>query len=225
MPTFVDIAGGPKGDELKKQIEGREISRTRQDDPRRFNQSTYLEGTSDKSAREDFFYFSGSTPSAVRYKNWKIYYTMAQPGPAGWIMPLIPFHFTLSRTSSAIRSSSRLASTEVGDELGRCACRPDDRVSIRLEHAAHRSEVVAGASRRTSPTRHCKLRQSYNLSQSHRPDQESPIDEPRRRVAGFQRGELSARGRSTRGASRSTQLQRSTNPSDSSCICRLSSHA
>jgi arylsulfatase len=31
----------------------------------------------------------------VRYKNWKMYYTMSQPGPAGWIMPLTPFHFTL----------------------------------------------------------------------------------------------------------------------------------
>jgi len=24
-----------------------------------------------------------------------MYYTMSQPGPAGWILPLIPFHFTL----------------------------------------------------------------------------------------------------------------------------------
>jgi arylsulfatase len=24
-----------------------------------------------------------------------MYYTMSQPGPAGWIMPLTPFHFTL----------------------------------------------------------------------------------------------------------------------------------
>src|SRR4029079_17817094 len=31
----------------------------------------------------------------VRYKNWKMYYNMSQPGPAGWIMPLVPFHFTL----------------------------------------------------------------------------------------------------------------------------------
>ena len=31
----------------------------------------------------------------MRYKNWKMYYTMSQPGPAGWILPLIPFHFTL----------------------------------------------------------------------------------------------------------------------------------
>ena len=31
----------------------------------------------------------------MRYKNWKMYYNMSQPGPAGWIMPLVPFHFTL----------------------------------------------------------------------------------------------------------------------------------
>jgi hypothetical protein len=31
----------------------------------------------------------------VRYKNWKMYYTMAQPGADGWLLPLIPFHMTL----------------------------------------------------------------------------------------------------------------------------------
>jgi hypothetical protein len=31
----------------------------------------------------------------VRYKNWKMYYTMSQPGAEGWILPLTPFHFTL----------------------------------------------------------------------------------------------------------------------------------
>jgi arylsulfatase len=95
LPTFVDIAGGPKGEGLKKQIEAGQypgIVRTTLDG---VNQREYLEGTSEKSARDYFFYFSGATPSAVRYKNWKMYYTMSQPGPAGWIMPLIPFHFTL----------------------------------------------------------------------------------------------------------------------------------
>ena len=42
-----------------------------------------------------FFYYSGATPSAVRYKNWKMYYTMSQPGAAGWVLPLVPFHWTL----------------------------------------------------------------------------------------------------------------------------------
>jgi arylsulfatase len=95
LPTFVEIAGGPKGDALKKQIEAGQypgITKTTLDG---VNQIDYLTGTSDTSARDYFFYYSGSTPSAVRYKNWKMYYNMSQPGPAGWIMPLVPFHFTL----------------------------------------------------------------------------------------------------------------------------------
>jgi arylsulfatase len=95
LPTFVDVAGGPKGEGLKQQIEGGKypgIVKTTLDG---FDQRDFLEGTTNQSARDHFFYFSGATPSAVRYKNWKMYYTMSQPGPGGWIMPLVPFHFTL----------------------------------------------------------------------------------------------------------------------------------
>jgi arylsulfatase A-like enzyme len=95
VPTFVNVAGGPKGDGLKSEIEAGKypgIVRTTLDG---VDQRDYLEGTSAKSARDYFFYFSGATPSAVRYKNWKMYYTMSQPGPTGWILPLVPFHFTL----------------------------------------------------------------------------------------------------------------------------------
>jgi len=95
LPTFVDIAGGPKGDGLKKQIEAGQypgIVKTTLDG---VDQRDYLEGKSEKSARDYFFYYSGSTPSAVRYKNWKMYYTMSQSGPGGWLMPLVSYHFTL----------------------------------------------------------------------------------------------------------------------------------
>jgi len=95
LPTLVDIAGGPKGDDLRKQIEAGAypgIVKTTLDG---FDQRDYLEGNSKTSARDVFFYFSGSTPSAVRYKNWKMYYNMSQPGADGWLLPLIPFHFTL----------------------------------------------------------------------------------------------------------------------------------
>jgi hypothetical protein len=95
LPTLVDIAGGAKGDALKNQIEAGQypgIVKTTLDG---FDQRAYLEGTLETSARDYFFYYSGSTPSAVRYKNWKMYYTMSQPGPAGWILPLVPFHWTL----------------------------------------------------------------------------------------------------------------------------------
>jgi arylsulfatase len=95
LPTLVDIAGGPKGDGLKQQIEAGQYPNIVKTTLDGFDQRAYLEGSSEKSARDFFFYYSGATPSAVRYKNWKMYYTMSQPGPAGWIMPLIPFHFTL----------------------------------------------------------------------------------------------------------------------------------
>ena len=99
------------GDGLKKQIEAGKypgIVKTTLDG---VDQRAYLEGTSDKSARDYFFYFSGATPSAVRYKNWKMYYTMSHRGrPAGSCRS---FRSTSrwSRTSSAIPSSSGRLST------------------------------------------------------------------------------------------------------------------
>jgi arylsulfatase A-like enzyme len=95
LPTFVEIAGGPKGDGLKKELEQGAYSGIVKTTLDGVNQFDYLTGKSDKSARDVFYYFSGATPSAVRYKNWKMYYNMSQPGAEGWILPLIPFHFTL----------------------------------------------------------------------------------------------------------------------------------
>ena len=95
LPTLVEIGGGPKGDGLKKELEEGKypgIVKTTLDG---VNQIDYLSGKSKKSARDFFYYFSGATPSAVRYKNWKMYYNMSQPGAEGWILPLVPFHFTL----------------------------------------------------------------------------------------------------------------------------------
>jgi arylsulfatase A-like enzyme len=95
LPTFVEIAGGPKGNDLKAQIEKGAypgIVRTTLDG---VNQLAYLTGQSDKSARDYFFYYSGSTPSAVRYKNWKMYYSMTESGAAGWLYPLVNFHWTI----------------------------------------------------------------------------------------------------------------------------------
>jgi arylsulfatase A-like enzyme len=95
MPTLTDIAGGPKGDDLKKQIEAGQYPGFVKTTLDGVDQRAYLEGTSDKSARDVFFYYSGATPSAVRYKNWKMYYTMAEGGATGWFMPLVSYHWTL----------------------------------------------------------------------------------------------------------------------------------
>jgi arylsulfatase A-like enzyme len=95
LPTLVDIAGGPKGDDLNKQIQAGKypgIVKTMLDG---FDQRAYLEGTDEHSARDVFFYYSGATPSAVRYKNWKMYYSMAPGGASGWFLPLVNYHWTL----------------------------------------------------------------------------------------------------------------------------------
>jgi arylsulfatase len=94
LPTLVDIAGGPKGDALKAQIEKGEypgIVKTTLDG---VDQRDYLEGKSPKSARDTFFYYSGKNPSAVRYKNWKMYFAMVSDDPEGFIAGVIPYAWT-----------------------------------------------------------------------------------------------------------------------------------
>ena len=95
LPTLVEMAGGPKANDLRAEIEKgayKDIVKTHLDG---VNQADFLLGKTDKSARDTFFFYSGTVPSAVRYKNWKMYYTIAQEGADGWLLPLIPYHFTL----------------------------------------------------------------------------------------------------------------------------------
>jgi len=94
MPTFVEIAGGPKGEELNKQImagkyEG--IKKTKLDG---FNQIAYLTGQTNGSARDTFFYYQGTLPSAVRYKNWKFYYSMMGSTGVSALGPPMTYHWT-----------------------------------------------------------------------------------------------------------------------------------
>ena len=75
LPTFVEIAGGPKGDELNKQIMAGKYEGIKKTKLAGINQLSYLQGKT-KSNRDYFFYYQGRIPSAVRFKNWKFYYTM-----------------------------------------------------------------------------------------------------------------------------------------------------
>jgi arylsulfatase A-like enzyme len=109
VPTLVDIAGGPKGDGLKKQIEAGQypgILKTTLDG---FDQRDFLEGRTEHSARDVMFYYSGADLSAVRYQNMKWYYKMSQSGGAGWLLPLVTYHFTLFTDLSVTRSSRTLS--------------------------------------------------------------------------------------------------------------------
>jgi arylsulfatase A-like enzyme len=94
VPTLVEIAGGAKGNELKARIEAGQypgIVKTTLDG---VNQIDYLAGRSEKSARDTFFYYSGKDPSAVRYKNWKMYFAMVSDAPAGFLTGVVPYHWT-----------------------------------------------------------------------------------------------------------------------------------
>lgn len=85
LPTLVEIAGGAKDNELKAQLEKGTypgIVKTTLDG---VNQLAYLTGATAKSARDHFFYYSGKDPSAVRYRNWKMYFAMVSDSPAGFI--------------------------------------------------------------------------------------------------------------------------------------------
>jgi arylsulfatase A-like enzyme len=94
LPTFVDIAGGPKGDALKKRIEAGQYPGIKKTTLDGVDQRDYLEGKTEKSARDVFFYYSGKDPSAVRYKNWKMYFAMVSDDPAGFISGVMPYHWT-----------------------------------------------------------------------------------------------------------------------------------
>jgi arylsulfatase A-like enzyme len=93
LPTLVDFAGGPKGDALKKQIEAgsyKGIVKTTLDG---IDQADYLLGKIPKSARETFFYYSSAHPSAVRYKNWKMYFAIAPENATGFLSPGVQTQF------------------------------------------------------------------------------------------------------------------------------------
>jgi arylsulfatase A-like enzyme len=99
LPTLVNIAGGPKGDGLKKQIEAGSypgIVKTTLDG---VDQADYLLGKTDTSARDVFFYYSGPKPSAVRYQNWKMYFAIAPETPWGFNVPGVQTQFMATMTN------------------------------------------------------------------------------------------------------------------------------
>src|SRR3989442_14412596 len=74
VPTLVNIAGGPKGDALKKRIEAGQypgIAKTTLDG---IAQRDYLEGKNDKSAPKVFFYYTCTQTLAVGYSHSTFHY-------------------------------------------------------------------------------------------------------------------------------------------------------
>jgi arylsulfatase len=112
LPTLVDFAGGPKGNGLKEKIESGTypgIVRTTLDG---VDQADYLLGKTDKSARDTFFYYSSSHPSAVRYKNWKMYFAIAPETALGFNVPGVQTQFA----AGVVNLKRDPFETSMGDE-------------------------------------------------------------------------------------------------------------
>jgi arylsulfatase len=181
LPTLVNIAGGPKGDGLKKQIEAGQypgIVKTTLDG---VDQTEFLSGRSEKSARDTFFYYSGPRPSAVRYKNWKLYFAIA-PENFPWLQrpgSPDPIHGQLGQPQArSIRDVGRRM--EQGSSF--CVRRVDRRagysLGIQLEHSAHRPAAVAQGARELQTVPSPSGPSELEPGSSHRADQEGN-DEPK----------------------------------------------
>ena len=123
MPTFVEIAGGAKGNDLNKQIMAGKYPGIVKTKLQGVNQLDYLTGKSATSARDTFFYYGGPVPSAVRYKNWKIYFAMASEANTGgrW-GSYLPLAFGQQSQAGSFRGVGRFP-TE--NPLGQVAHLPD----------------------------------------------------------------------------------------------------
>ena len=148
LPTLVNIAGGPKGDALKKQIEAGSIPASSRRRSTASTSATTSKARREKSARDTFFYYTGPIPSAVRYKNWKFYYTMVPDTSTGGFTGSTTYHWT--QVGNILRDPFEIAvGTARQDAPGiwRRACRAEHRLHLQLEHAAHRPAAVAEGAR------------------------------------------------------------------------------
>ena len=168
LPTLVEIAGGPKGNALKKPDRGGPVSGHRQDHARWREPDRLSEGKAQKSARDTFFYYSGKDPSAVRYKNWKMYFAMVSDAPAGFIVGVIPYHWT-----QVVNIKRDPFETSIGSQyktlmgMGGAISSPSTAYHIRLEHAPHRPGAVAeGARDLHRRSRRCRTRPATTWSRS-----------------------------------------------------------
>ena len=161
LPTLVDIAGGPKGDELKKQIEAGTVSRHRQDHARRRRPARLPRRHVGEVGARLLLLLLGrdAVRGALQELEDVLHHVAARARPAG-SMPLIPFHFTLVQNikrdpfEQAVGIDQKTAMS-----LGGALAAPSDRLPVRLEHAADRPAAVGeGARCRTRSSRRCRRR-------------------------------------------------------------------
>ena len=131
LPTFVNIAGGPKGDGLKTADRGRTVSRHRQDDARRRRPARLPGGHVGEVGARLLLLLLGrdAVGGALQELEDVLHHVAAWAGRLDPAAHPLPLH-SGCRTSSVIRSSRRSASTRRRHEPRRRARRPGDRLPV-----------------------------------------------------------------------------------------------
>ena len=101
----------PEGRWAEEGDRGRQLPGHRQDDLGRRRSDRLPDRQVREIRARPFFYYSSADPSAVRYKNWKLYFAMVSDAPAGFITGVLPYHWAqvvnIKRDPSRPRSASR----------------------------------------------------------------------------------------------------------------------
>ena len=145
VPTFVDIAGGPKGDGLNSG--SRPVSTPASSRPR---STASINATTWKASRKTRHATSSST-SRARHRPRCATRTgrcttpcRSRAGRLDHAARPLPLHPGAKHQTRPIRAIGRHR-PEVGHQFGWCAGCPDDRIPVRLEHAAARPADVVRA--------------------------------------------------------------------------------
>ena len=94
LPTFVEIAGGAKGNELKAQIEKGAYPGIVKNNARRRQPDRLPHRQIRQVGARHLLLLRRSATLAVRYKNWKFYYTMASDTATGGLFGATTYHWT-----------------------------------------------------------------------------------------------------------------------------------
>ena len=170
LPTFVDIAGGPKGRRTEAADRGRPVSRHRQDHAR-WRQPARLSraASREKSARDYFFYYSGAGAVGGALQELEDVLTMVADSDrrAGSCpqspVPLDPG----AATSSAIRSRQAVGSrAEDAHGMGGALASPIDRLSYDWNMLPIGQQLWLKHLRLTTSSRRCRTRRATTSSRS-----------------------------------------------------------
>ncbi len=146
LPTLVDIAGGPKGDALKKEIEAgkyKGIVKTTLDG---FDQRDYPRRQVTHLGARSFLLLLGidAIGGALQELEDVLHDVAAWSGGLDHAARPVPLHTGPEYQARSVRAECRHR-PEVGAVVGRLARVSVHRLPIRLEHAADRPAIVGGA--------------------------------------------------------------------------------